>query len=105
VGDGTETTAAGDVLPLRHADLEVAGFDDEFVVFDPRCSEVHVVSNVTAVVFDACDGKSSRADLIRDLVDVAGLGRSDATRAVDESLAALARRGLLVGTTPEGRPP
>ncbi len=32
----------------------VASFDDAYVVFDPRCSEVHLIEALSAVIFDAC---------------------------------------------------
>jgi hypothetical protein len=99
------TDASDDLLPRRHDELEVAEFDGEFVVFDPRCMDVHLIGNLTAVVFDACDGRSRRSDLISDLVDVVGLDGAAAERAVTDSLDALAQRGLIAGTTPERRPP
>ena len=93
------------MLPRRNPDLEVSEFDGEFVVFDPRCMDVHLVSDVTAVVFDACDGTSSRTSLVDDLVELLDIDRSAADGMVSDSLVALERTGLLAGTASQLRPP
>ncbi len=93
-----------DLLPLRNPDTLVAGFDDAYVIFDPRCSEVHLLGAMSAVVFDACDG-SPRSELIEDITSVLGVDESVADAAIDQQLAEFERTGLLLGTTPEERPP
>jgi len=94
-----------DLLPRRHAELEVAEFDDEYVVFDSRCMDVHLIGGLTAVVFDACDGVSRRSALVDDLVQLLDLDRSSARRMVTDNIEALKLRGLLTGTTSQRRPP
>lgn len=101
--DGSPTLP--DVLPARHPDLEVAEFDTEYVIFDPRCSEVHLIEGVTAIVFDACDGSTPLADLVEEFSDVLGIDASVVRIQVAEALVALASVGALEGTTPTERPP
>ncbi len=91
-------------LPERNPDTLIASFDDAYVVFDPRCSEVHLIEALSAVVFDACDG-SSTADLIADIAEILEIDTVRAERAVQTSLDEFARNGLLAGTTAGKRPP
>jgi PqqD family protein of HPr-rel-A system len=94
-----------DLLPRRHADVEIAAFDTSFVVFDPRCMQVHLIDGFGAVVFDACDGNTSREMLTAEVGDATGWDPSTAATEVDAMLAQLVDLGLLEGTTPQDRPP
>ena len=94
-----------DALPARHRGIEVAEFDAEFVAFDPRCSEVHLLSGMAAVVFDACDGSTPTAVLVDELVELLELSQPDAETAVRDALGELAAVGALEGTDPGRRPP
>lgn len=91
-------------LPERHPDPLIAEFDDAYVVFDPRCGEIHLIDALSAVVFNACDG-SDRAALADDIASILGIDRAKAETAIDNNLTAFARAGLLVGTNPSIRPP
>ena len=93
-----------DSLPQRNPDTLVAGFDDAYVVFDPRCSQVHLLSGVSAVVFDACDG-TPRSELVEDFTSTLDIDASSAGAVIDAQLAEFDRTGLLLGGTPAERPP
>ena len=91
-------------LPERNADTLVATFDDTYVVFDPRCKEVHLIEALNAVIFDACDG-SLAAELVTDIHEILGIDRGLAEEAVRHHLDDFAGKGLLAGTQAAGRPP
>jgi hypothetical protein len=94
-----------EVLPDRNSDVEVAAFDTEFVVFDPRNRMAHRLEGQHALVFDACDGSTRTAALLAELHE-AGAGDVDEVRAMlTERLAELADLGLLVGTDAPPPPP
>lgn len=91
--------------PLRHSDVEVAEFDTEFVVFDPRSRMAHHLVREHALVFESCDGRSSAELLIRGLVE-AGHGSAEEVAAVlADALSDLSALGLLEGTEPPAPPP
>ena len=54
-------------MPVRHPALEVAEFEVELVVFDPRVNRVHHLRDLGAAVFDACDGVTPMADLVAEI--------------------------------------
>ena len=91
-------------LPARNADTLVAAFDDAFVVFDPRCNEVHLIETLSAVVFDGCDG-SSTAGLLDDITEILGMERAEAEQMIRDNLDEFNRKGLLDGTKAAERPP
>jgi hypothetical protein len=93
------------LLPRRRGDVDVAGFDTAFVVFDPRCMQVHLIEGFGAVVFDACDGETQANTLLDEVCDVTGWDRPTADTEVEAALAQLVGLGLLEGTTPPERPP
>lgn len=108
MGEQASGVAAGElpeVMPARHPTLEIAEFETEFVVFDPRSDRVHLLEGLDAVVFDACDGASAPAGLVTDLVEIAGLDADQAEAAVARSLVELVVLGLLAGTEHQGPPP
>jgi len=92
-------------MPSRHPALEVAEFEVELVVFDPRVNRVHHLRDLGAAVFDACDGVTPVADLVAEIVEVAGATEQDAVEAVDAVLASLAAEGMLEGAEPPAPPP
>lgn len=93
------------VLPRRHADVEVAEFDTEYVVFDPRCNEVHLITGLAAVVFDACDGVTPTAQLVEEIEELLQIPGDAVAREVVSALDQLRRIGILRGTAPTDRPP
>jgi hypothetical protein len=104
IGDA-DLDGVRDLLPRRHGDIDVAGFDTAFVVFDPRCMQVHLIDGFGAVVFDACDGETPRKTLLDEVCDVTGWDRLKGEAEVEATLGQLMGLGLLEGTTSQGRPP
>lgn len=92
-------------LPARNPDLEIAEFETEFVVFEPRCSEVHELGGLTAVVFDACDGATSIEALAAEIASALMIGVDEAHAHVADSLVALAAADLLATGSGDERPP
>ncbi len=95
---------SNDRLPLRNPDTLVAVFDDAYVVFDPRCGEVHLLGAMSAVVFDACDG-TPRSVLVDEITSILGVDEAAAVDTIDHQLTEFGRTGLLLGTSPMRRPP
>ncbi len=93
------------VMPARHPELEVAEFDAELVVFDPRVNQVHLVEGLAAVLLASCDGATPRSEVVGDLVELLGLEAAAAAGEVDVTLATFAGLGLLEGTEPPVPPP
>lgn len=91
-------------LPRRNETTQIAAFDDAYVVFDPRCNEVHLIEALSAVVFDACDGTES-ATVVNDIVEVLGFTHDAAERVIVDNLAEFERKGLIAGTAAAERPP
>ena len=95
----------GELLPLRNQAVEVAKFDPDLVVFDPRCKQVHLLERVTAVVFEACDGITTRQQLLAAMAAAQEFSVQDADLRVRKALAKLARLGLLQDTEYQVQPP
>lgn len=96
-GDDASVTGA---LPARRADLEVAEFDTEYVVYDPRGQRVHRLSGLAAVVFDACDGVTSHSHLIGEVQTVLDVSSDEAAHVVEDALTRLGQAGLLAVADP-----
>ena len=93
------------LLPARNQLIEIAEFDADVVVFDPRCKRVHLIEGLAAVVFDACDGVTTRHDLLTDMVAALDVSADEADRRVQESLDSFKVLGLLAGTEFDEPPP
>lgn len=93
------------LLPHRSADVDVADFGLEFVVFDPRNSMVHLLSEWMAVVFDACDGACTQAELATQAAAYWHGDVDESQRRVEEAVQAFWNLGLLVGAEPMIPPP
>ncbi|MEQ1699003.1 MAG: HPr-rel-A system PqqD family peptide chaperone [Ilumatobacteraceae bacterium] len=91
-------------MPHR-VDMPTAVFDDAYVVLDAVTAETHLLETTTAVVFDACDGVTTSAELIDDFVVGLGVEPATAVALIEESLASLSDLGLLRGTERQAPPP
>ncbi len=102
-GDPTEAAAtfAPDDRPEAIADVEVAVFEGEAVLFDVNASMVHHLNAVPAATWLCCDGETTVAEMIDELVETFALTEptdiETLTTAVHDSLARFASEGLLVG--------
>jgi hypothetical protein len=92
---------APDDRPQAIADVEVAVFEGEAVLFDPHASMVHHLNAVPAATWLCCDGETTVAGMLDELADVFSVtdptGLETLTSGVHESLARFAAEGLLVG--------
>jgi hypothetical protein len=92
-------------MPERRADLEIAEFDHEFVVFDPLAEQVHFVEGFMAIVFDACDGNTLTEHLLAELADALPADQDPLGAAeLKAALAQLAAFRLLTGRLTEESP-
>ncbi|MFZ4718652.1 MAG: hypothetical protein ACOYMR_04470 [Ilumatobacteraceae bacterium] len=102
----TVPSGSAATMPDPRADLHVASFDTEYVVWDPTCGLVHLLEGLHAVVFDACRSRIGRDELAAELV-AAGIdtpaAQHEAQQAVDAALDHL--RGLSMFADGGGRPP
>ena len=96
---------APDDRPQGIAEVEVAVFDGEAVLFDATSSMVHHLNAVPAATWLCCDGETTVAEMLDELIDVFSATEpadiETLTSAVHESLARFATEGLLVGRRPE----
>ena len=92
-------------MPAKNPVIEIAEFDDGTVVFDPRVSVVHLLEDLPAVIFDACDGATPIDELVLEVGEAFGASSDDAREHVEMSLQSFADLGLLEGTEPEEEPP
>ena len=101
--DQTEAAAtfAPDDRPEAIADVEVAVFEGEAVLFDVNASMVHHLNAVPAATWLCCDGETTVADMLDELIETFGLTDpadiETLTTSVHDSLARFASEGLLVG--------
>lgn len=90
-----------DDRPTACADIEVAVFEGEAVLFDVQASMVHHLSAVPAATWLCCDGETTVADMVNELVGVFELVQlseiAALSDAIHESLARFASEGLLLG--------
>src|SRR4051794_38446034 len=103
--DLDDHSSAGDTMPSREAGLEIAEFEDATVVFDPRANSVHLLDPLAAVLFDACDGVTVRADLIAEISEALAQDTSEVTDQVELAIRNFGALGLLLGIEPSAPPP
>lgn len=105
VTDSTREMTIGDVLPARHAYLEVADFGTELVIYDPETHMAHLLRGLQALLFDACDGSTATESLVAEFVD-AGLGdREQVLDGVRLAFIDLVDLALIADHEPPGGPP
>jgi hypothetical protein len=73
--------------------LVVDPFGSELVVYVPSTNEAHALNETASVVFDLCDGESTREQMVSALQ---ALGLPGDEGIVDLALADLARSGLII---------
>ena len=75
--DQTEAAAtfAPDDRPEAIADVEVAVFEGEAVLFDVNASMVHHLNAVPAATWLCCDGETTVADMLDELIETFGRHR------------------------------
>lgn len=101
----TESRELPAVMPRREDAVDVAAFDGEFVVYDSRAGQAHLIGGFDAVVFDACDGVTTSAALLDEVLGAFADAertdrpqRDDVEQAIASALDGLAGAGVLEGT-------
>jgi hypothetical protein len=98
---GTEAPGSAGPLPARRTDLEVADFGTELVVLDPVAHRAHHLDTPLAIVFDACDGRTTHAAVAGEVAAATGTDLDEAHRWVGR-LVQILRMGQLVGQDADG---
>lgn len=73
--------------------LTVERVEGELLVLEPTTSEAHALNETAAIVFDLCDGQTSRAAMAAEVARRSGLPVEESI--VDLALADLAEAGLV----------
>jgi len=81
--------------PLRREDLVFEELDGEAVLYDPRCGAVHRFDALTLLVWQACDGSHSAADITRAVTAAYDVNADEAFGHVEQLIAELCTRDLL----------
>ncbi len=96
--DDTVTFAADD-RPTGITDVELAVFEGEAVLFDVEASMVHLFNAVAGATWLCCDGDTTVAAMIEELVDTFSVtepaDRAALESGVHDSLVRFAEEGLL----------
>lgn len=86
-------------LPATASALEIAEFDTELVVYDAEHGEIHLLSGLAAIVFDACSAGAARSELATEISEALHVSAAHAEHGIDEAIASLASARLI---TPSG---
>ncbi len=98
-------TESAPPLPRRCGLVDVAEFDEGFVVYDARTGQVHVLAPQSALVLDSCDGETAVGELVDEMVD-AGAGTHDEIESLVSTIVeSFEHLGLIEGTQPPKPPP
>ncbi len=61
-----------EIMPRKRDEAMVADFDTELVVLVPEVRQAHLLDEGLSLVLDSCDGTTSTADVISEVVDATG---------------------------------
>jgi hypothetical protein len=90
---------SNDSLPTVRADLHVAEFDLEYVVWDPTCETVHLLTGLHAIAFDACRHGTTFDSLLAEIADITDADPNDALAALEAAVEHLRVHALFSGLT------
>lgn len=82
-------------LPAPSDALEIAEFETELVVFDADHGEIHLLSDLAAIVFDACVARAARSELAAEITEALDLTAVHAEQRIEEALASLVAARLV----------
>lgn len=87
-----------DVKPKGHDVLVFRPLDEEWVVYDPRTRELHVLNRAAAIVWLCCDGRMSVRDMVQAVTEAfdGQVEEQQAETDVQKALADFVERGMLV---------
>ncbi len=80
-------------MATRVDDLLIERCGAEMVVFVPSCNEAHALNQTASLIFDLCDGVTTRAQMVAALQDV---GLPADTAIVNLALAELVEASLVI---------
>ena len=86
-----------EILPARTAGLEVAEVDGELVVLHPGDRRAHHLDVGLALVFDACDGTTTLADLAGEVAEASGGSAGEAADWIGRAIQILREHHLVDG--------
>jgi len=90
-------TMGPDVKPKGRDELVFRPLDEEWVVYDPRTRELHVLNRAAAIVWICCDGRTSVRDIVQAVTESFN-GQVDEQQAetdVQKALGDFVERGML----------
>jgi PqqD family protein of HPr-rel-A system len=88
--------------PRRVDDLVCERVQDELLVYRHPTGETHALNETAAIVFELCDGATSRASMAAEVARRSGLPEDEAI--VDLALADLEEAGLVVASEGDRQP-
>ena len=92
-----------DDRPQAIANVEVAVFDGEAVLFDEAAQMVHRLNAVAAATWISCDGETTIAEMITELAEVFDASATVVSEQIQQALHLFVGEGLLLGHIPPMR--
>lgn len=90
-------------MPAKRVEgVQIERAADEILAVKTATSEAHAINQSAAVVFDLCDGKTTKAEMAAEIQRRTGLPADE--EIVDLALAELVDAGLVVVDSPETQP-
>jgi hypothetical protein len=81
--------------PKRRNDVNVRVVDGEVVILDRQADLIHQLNHTASYIWDRCDGRSTAAEIARQLAAVFNVDASTAIHDVATTVTQLYRLGLL----------
>lgn len=85
-----------DQFPRAVDDVEVAVFDNELVIFDPRTDIVHRITGVAAALWLLSDGTNSLDAIVSEAAATLGVDREVIAGQHQSAMASLVDAGLMI---------
>jgi hypothetical protein len=82
-------------MPRKRDEAMVADFDTELVVLVPEVRQAHLLDEGLSLVLDSCDGCTSTADVIAEVMDATGESTEAVTAWLRAALDQLAELRML----------
>lgn len=90
------------VLPQRRLDVQATVLKREAVLYDEAAKRIHSLNVTAKFIWDACDGKSTRGQLLEGMQqEFNGADKKTLVRAVDMTLARLRGEKLVLESDQE----
>jgi PqqD family protein of HPr-rel-A system len=81
--------------PKLRPDLVRRDLEDDLLLFDPRCGEVHLLNVTAAAVAEMCDGQTSVPEMARELVAALSVDAATVEADLDRILGEFAAKELM----------